>query len=116
MIELGDEEYHAELMLDEKANVVTIYILDKTALKVIPIEAKELLVNLKQGQKGIQFRLKPATQKGDPEGKASRYSLKSADLVKQLHRKDAAAQLRVNISGKPYSGKIQLVGHHDHQH
>lgn len=116
LIELGDEEYHAELMLDEKAGVVTIYLLDGKAEKSVAIEAKDVLINLKHGKKPEQFRLKAGPIKGDPEGKSSRFSLKNAELIEDLHHEETSAQLRVNISGKAYSGKIDLKHDEDHDH
>lgn len=112
LIELGNEEYHAELVHDEKAGTVTIYILDSKAEKAVPIEAAELMINLKHDGQPEQFPLKAEPQEGDPADKSSRFVSKDAELGEDLDHKGADPQLSVNIDGKSYIGKIA----HDHDH
>ncbi|MES2794147.1 MAG: hypothetical protein V4719_31325 [Planctomycetota bacterium] len=116
LIELGDEEYHAEILFDEDKDLVTIYLLDSAAKVAVASDAKEVVVNLKHDGKGVQFKLKAVPMKADPEGKASRYASKSAELMHAMHEKDAKPQLRVAIKGKTYSGKIEPHDDHDHEH
>lgn len=73
LIELGKEDYHAELVHDEKTDTITVYILDATARKPVPITAKELMLNLKAGNKPYQFPLKACPQAGEPAGVASAF-------------------------------------------
>ena len=65
LIELGKEEYHAELVHDDRAGFVTIYILDGAAKTAVPIQAKEVTLNLLVGGKPRQFRLAALAQPGD---------------------------------------------------
>ena len=44
LVELGKEEFHAELVHDAKS--VVIYILDSVAKNAVPIDASEVIVNL----------------------------------------------------------------------
>ena len=111
LIELGDEEYHGEIILDEKAHLVTIYLLGSNAKDSVPVAATEVVINLKHGDKPEQFKLKAVPQKSDPTGKSSRFSVKNSELIEDLHH--AQAQLRVKISGKSFVGKI-TIGDHDH--
>ncbi len=55
LIELGKEEYHAELVHDDK--MVTIYILDSAAKTAVPIDSLELVINLVHDGKPEQFKL-----------------------------------------------------------
>lgn len=117
LIELGDEEYHAEIVVDEKKDLVTIYLLDSHATKSVVSDAKEIAINLKHGSKGVQYKLKPQPQKEDAAGKSSRFSVKSHDLIHALEHKDAKPMLRLAILGKTYTGKIEHLDHdHDHDH
>lgn len=113
LIELGEEEYHAEIVLDEKTDSVNIYLLGSNAKDAVPIEATEVFINLVHGKKPVQFKLKASATKTDPKGKASRFVLKDHDLLHDLEHDNAQARLRVKIAGKSYSGKI-AAGHHDH--
>lgn len=112
LIELGNEEYHAELVHDEAAGKVTIYVLDSSAKKAVPIESTELIINLKHDGKGEQFKLAAAPQEGDGEGKSSRFVSDDKELVEDLESKGTVARLVVEIAGKSFTGDIK----HDHDH
>lgn len=116
LIELGKEEYHAELTHDEATHTVTIYMLDSSAKKSVPIEAKELLLNLTVGSKGTQFKLPALPQESDPEGMASRFQLAEEALCDGLDAKDAKGRINVDIAGKSYAGAIEHSAHGEHKH
>lgn len=115
LIELGDEEYHAELVLDEKNNLVAVHLLDSTAKKTVFTEAPTVAINLKVGGRGVQFKLNASPLEGEPEGETSRFTARNAELMKGLHAEDAGARLQVKIAGKNFVGKIVLA-HDDHDH
>ncbi len=53
LVELGKEEYHAEVV--HAGDVVTVYILDARAEKAVPIEATEVTINvLHDGKRTVQ--------------------------------------------------------------
>ena len=108
LIELGNEEYHAELVHDEQS--VTIYLLDGSATKATPIDAAEVTINLVHDDKPEQFKLAANPDANDPVGKSSRFILQSAELVEELEHDHGAEKLSVLIGGKAYRGEI----HHDH--
>ena len=109
IIELGrNHQYHAELVEDEKARTVTIYILDKE-MKELPIDQPSIAVNLVVDGKAQSFTLAAA---GAQDGKASRFVSSGEALFEALHEHDASGKLRVTINGSPYSGEIA----HDHDH
>lgn len=122
LIELGNEEYHAELIHDEKAGSVTIYILDAHAEKAVPIDATEVTINLKHDGMGEQFKLAASPDSGDPEGKSSKFVSTEAELSEDLDHEGADAQLVVTIDGKQFRGAVahDHEGHdheeHDHDH
>jgi len=113
LIELGsNEEYHAELVHDEKAGSVTIYMLDSSAKKSVPIEATELLINLSHDGEMEQFKLAAKPDTDDPSGKSSRFVSTDEELAEDLDHEGAEAKLVVTIDGKQYHGSIE----HDHDH
>ena len=89
LIELGEEEYHAEFVHDDKAGSVTVYILDSAAKASVPIEAAEVTINLKHEGRGEQFKLAASANAGDATGKSSRFASTEAELVKDLDREGA---------------------------
>lgn len=115
LIELGKEEFHAELVHDDKS--VTIYILDSAAKLAVPIEASEIVVNLLHDGKPEQFKLAAVADAGDPSGKSSRFVSNDAELAGHIDDESAKPKLSVTINGKGYRG---VIAHdhagHDHKH
>ena len=112
LVELGNEEYHAELVHDDAAGIVTAYVLDSSAKLAVPISATEILVNLSHDGHAEQFALAASPQSSDPSGKSSRFVSTNAELAEDLDNDAVTAQLVVKIRGKQYRGAI---GHgHDH--
>jgi hypothetical protein len=109
LIELGEEEYHAELVNDEKTHTATIYLLDGAVKENVPIPAKDISISLKHDGKTETFKLKAVPQKTDPAGLSSMFSLKDRELVHDLRRKSSDPRLMLKIDGKPYSAKIVLA-------
>jgi len=109
LVELGDEEFHAEVVRGEGGSV-SIYILDSVAKIAVPIDVPELTINITHDGNAEQFKLPADRDASDPEGKSSRFSLKDEELASDLDSHAAAAKLVVMINGKSYSGKIA----HDH--
>jgi hypothetical protein len=113
LIELGDEEYHAEFVHDEKTSDVTIYILDSSAKRPVAIEAKEVTISLKHEGNPEQHKLTADPQEGDERGKASRFvSKKNDELCHAIEEEGSGARLQVTIAGKSFTGDI--VHSHDH--
>jgi hypothetical protein len=112
LIELGgDHEYHGEIVHDDTAGTVTIYILDGTAKKAAPIDAKEITINVTHDKKPEQFKLAASPDQGDPEGKSSRFVSKDKHLLEDLDAKGAQAELVFSVGSKQFRGKIE----HEHK-
>ena len=115
LIELGKEDYHAELVHDEAADTVAVYLLDGAAEEPVAIDAKQLSLNLLIGGEPQQFPLDAQPQSTDPAGKCSAFGSTSAAIGKALHAKGTTGRLNVTVAGKVYVGK--LAAHtHNHPH
>ncbi|NBW86722.1 MAG: hypothetical protein EBR23_07825 [Planctomycetia bacterium] len=113
IIELGKEDYHAELVHDEKTDTVTIHVLDASATKAMPIPAKQLTLNVRAGGKPRQFLIKPVPQVGEPADSSSVFAVTDKELCRALDAPGATGRLNVEIGGKVYVGKL---GCHTHAH
>lgn len=109
LVELGEEEYHAEVV--HKAGTVTVYVLDGAAQVAVPINATELTINLTHDGKPEQFPLAASPEAGEAAGMSSRFMSDDAELAADLDG-GAVARLTVTIDGTPFTGKIS----HDHGH
>jgi hypothetical protein len=109
LIELGKEDFHAELVRGD--GDVSLYVLDASATETVAIAAETLVVSLKRFGKVAAFELGGHPDANDPAGKTSRFSSADAKLRAWLDA-DAEGAVTVQIAGKSYTGKIV----HDHDH
>ena len=111
LVELGEEEYHAEVV--HEGGGVTVYMLDGSAKNASPVDAAEVMINLVHDGKPEQFVLQASPDSGDPQGKASRFVSDDAELAQDLDA-GVEARLMVNVGGTPYNGQISHDHGHDH--
>jgi len=111
LIELGGEDYHAELVHDHEQGTVTIYLLDSSAKKLMPIDATVVTINLTHDGNPEQFKLKASPEESDPDGNSSRFVSSDPHLAKDLDNEKTQGRLVVKIKGQQFTGKIE---HHDH--
>jgi hypothetical protein len=117
LVELGDEEYHAEVVVDADADSLLVYLLGKDAKTAVPVAAPEVSVAL-AGKDPVT--LKASAQPDDGEGKASKFTIVDRDFVHKIMDEGVMhGDLRITIEDKPYRGEIDyhLDGsaheHHD---
>lgn len=117
LLELGEEEYHAELVLDEETDQITICLLDSTAEQEVAIEAPYVAINVKKADKPRQYRLPALLAEGQAPGPVSTFAIVSPELMDDIHNDDAVAKLVIKVGKKPYSAIISHEEHeHDHEH
>jgi len=110
LVELGNEEFHAEVVHDEQS--VTIYVLNAAADTQVPIEATEVTINTTHDGSPEQFKLAASPDVNDPPGKSSRFVSNGPDLAGHIDEEGAEHRLVLTINGKSYRGEIA----HDHDH
>jgi len=115
LIELGIEEYHAELVHDDAAHKVTIYLLGPDAKKSVTSNEATIPLNFVVDGKRVQYELKAAPQEGDVAG-SSRFELVDEALCKAIDDPKSDGKLNVVLGGKPYSGEVKHDHGHDHGH
>ncbi|MCA9565765.1 MAG: hypothetical protein KC561_19845 [Myxococcales bacterium] len=110
VIELGREHaYHAELIEDEQAQTVTVYMLDKD-LKELAVDNAPIVMNLTVDGQAQTFEL---TATNAIDGKSPSFASSGPELFQAIHEHGASGKLRVTIDGTPYSGAVE---HHHHDH
>ena len=108
LIELGSEEYHAELVDDDAARSVSIYLLDSSAKNSVPTtESDSVSLNGVVNGEPKQYRLARL-----PDG--GLFKSDDATLFQSLHDPKASRwRLNVSIKGKSYNADIE---EHEHNH
>ena len=116
LVELGADEFHAEVVLDHDAHTLRVFVLGKDAKTAEPTTATEITVTA-EGKDAVT--LKAAPQEGDGDGKTSRFELIDEKLVHDiLDAKFLHGEVRLTIGDKPYSGHIDMHlddVHHEHK-
>ncbi len=116
LVELGAEEFHAEVVHDDDGGTLTVYLLDSAAKEAAVSEASEIVINLKHGDKPEQYTLPAKSTPGQAAGQYSEYALASKELLDALHEETTTARLSITINGKPYAGTIGHESHAGHAH
>ncbi|HXY36691.1 MAG TPA: hypothetical protein VEI07_20820 [Planctomycetaceae bacterium] len=114
LVELGEEEYHGEVVFDPKTAKITIYVLDSTAKKPTPIDAKEIKLELTIGGQPKPLTAKAVADAGDSANKSSRFEVTDNPEIKAniKDEEDLKGSVTVPIGTKTYTGKIV----HEHGH
>lgn len=113
LMEIGEEEYHAEWTHDETGRV-TFYILDAQAKSEVPIEAPEIRIEVKIGDNPPVTYTLPAVQ--PQEGKSAVFETTNKELLgvlETLKSPGVVATLHVTIAGKTFA---QRIVEHEHAH
>lgn len=104
LLEVGEEVAHVELVHDEKAGKVTLYILDKHAKKEVSIkDAPKLNIKSKDGNKQIETKGVDAK-----DGAASKYEATDETLKADPLK----GRVAVVIEGKNYNVDIKEAHEH----
>ncbi len=111
LIELGKEEYHAELLHDDATHTITVYVLDSTAKLAVPIEAQELKINLVASGKPQQFSLRAKPDAQDPTPLSSCFALVSEALCEALDDPTTTGRINLEIKGKAFVGRLSTHAH-----
>lgn len=112
LLEVGKEEYHVELCVNDEKKQVVVFLLDSKVKSYVALTVPFVAVNAKVKGKPVQFKLKAMPQKDDKPGTASAFGLEGADLVDAIHDESSEAKLALKIADKAYTVKLK----HDHDH
>jgi hypothetical protein len=117
LIELGNEEYHAELLHDESTHTVTVHLLDAAGIQPVAISEPEIIVQLFQDGQFVRYALKAVQGPAVPAGAASQFEIVDEALCDALcHENELRGRLQVTINGTPYTGTIEHSSHEGHEH
>lgn len=107
LIQLGDREFFAELMVNETSHDISIVILDEAAKKPVSIDSSVIIISLKHQGKPELHKLTASPLIPDGDRTASRFVAKGAKhLHADLEQVEADAHLEVTINGQFFRGRI----------
>jgi hypothetical protein len=103
LVSWGDEEYHAELVVEADKGLLTVNVLDGNVKKLVPIDAKTLTLTL-QGTPPVVMKLQQKPNEGDPDGLSSRF-IGTNELLKAA--RSWKGSLSGTVKGKNYTGDFE---------
>ena len=113
------EEYHVEWDHEENG-AITVWILDGTAKKTVPIAADSVFIEVKSGEMTEAYELAAVDRTSGENASAFKFEVMSKALLGKLETvgKTVSATIRVDVNGKPYEGKFEKDedGHAGHKH
>lgn len=112
IVELGNEEFHAEFVVDEANHQIDVYILGSDAETAKPIEATEISISFKHGESVEEFKLAAAPLTGELPGQSSRFTLADAEAFAELHEHPEGATLSITVGEESLTGTVK----HSHDH
>lgn len=112
IVEVGNEEFHAEVVVDEDKHRIDVFILGSDAKTAKPIAASEISISFKHGDEVEEFKLAASALEGEVEGQASKFSITDEELFEELHEHSEGATLSFAAGGESLSGTVK----HSHDH
>jgi len=113
VLELGEEDYHAEWRFNNDSGKVTVYLLDAAAKKAVTTTAATISVQVKVGEDTSDYKLPAINQSDEDPATTSEFELVDTVMLEYLkgvgHGIDAT--LTVVIGDKEYSGAFGHLPH-----
>jgi len=117
LLVLGDEKFHVEWLHDDEAGKLTVFILDGTAKKLVPIAAEKLVIEKKIGDKTDKYELVAVDRQGDMP-KTAKFEIVDKPLIEALQAvgDGVEASIAVDVNGESFVGKFTKHDHAGHKH
>ncbi|MEX0726595.1 MAG: hypothetical protein WEB58_20630 [Planctomycetaceae bacterium] len=117
LLELGEHEYHAEVVFDGASRNLTVYILGADAKSPLPIANDAVVFELEEGEDELELAITAVPLEGEPEGKSSRFEVAGDAVPERIKsEEDLEGHLHITIEGKEFEGELHHDGDHEHGH
>ncbi len=116
IVEIGQEQFHAEWTHDDASGEVVVYLLDSSAKSDVAISAATITITTKIGESEKQtYELSAVSQE---DGQSSRFVLADPAMIEALKAvgPGVEATIVVNVDGKELVGNFEHHEHGGHKH
>jgi hypothetical protein len=115
LLELGDEQFHAEWVHEDESGKLTVFILDAAGKELVPIAAEKLVLEKTIGDRTDKYELLAVDRQGEAP-KSARFEIVDKALLAalQLVGQGVEASLTVDVNGQPFT--VKFPKHEDHDH
>lgn len=116
IVEVGNAEFHAEVVVDEDEHRIDVFILGSDVKTAKPIAASEIAISFKHGEEVEEFKLAASPLDGEAEGQASKFSITDEELFEELHEHSEGATLTFADGDQTLTGTVKHSHDHGHEH
>lgn len=116
IVEVGSEEFHAEVVVDEAEHRINVFILGSDAKTAKPIAASDISISFKHGDEVEEFKLAASALDGEAEGQASKFTITDEELFEELHEHPEGATLNFSDGDQALTGTVKHSHGHGHGH
>lgn len=116
IVEVGNAEFHAEVVVDEGEHRIDVFILGSDVKTAKPIAASEIAISFKHGEEVEEFKLAASPLDGEAEGQASKFSITDEELFEELHEHSEGATLTFADGDQTLTGTVKHSHDHGHEH
>lgn len=118
LIELGDEQFHAEWTHDADSGKLTVFVLDGAAKELVPIAAEKITIVKKLGERTDSYDLVAVDRKGETP-KSAKFEIVDKALIEALTLvgDGVEASITLDINGQSFTKEFtKHDDHHGHKH
>jgi len=113
LIELGEHQFNAEVVLEKDTGRLVVYVLDAHAENSVPVALEQIEFAVEGGPPIV---LAAEAQESDPQGHSSRFAA-SGDSVTVNDIEELHGSVQIEIDGTSYTGELSHDHEeHDHDH
>jgi len=109
IVELGNEEYHAEWLHDNKTGLITVFLIDSEMKRDVRSESSHILITTQvKDKKPREYKLPAVNKRGNPP-LSNKYELTDKVLLEAMKFAGHAVnvKLQVTIKGKSYVAAVK---------
>ena len=116
LVELGGEDYHAEVVFDHDSRELTVYLLGSDAETAMPVSTETVTLNLQVDNAPASVELASAPLDGEADG-SSRFTASGDAVPEAIHDdEDLHGWVVVEIDGTQHRGEIAHDRAHGDEH
>lgn len=126
LLEVGEEQYHVEVVFDGDKRTLTAFILGPDAKTAFPIAAESIDFDMEVGDKEHEIPLAAKPLEGEKDGKSSRFVAEGKAIPESIKKEsDLNGHFHLDIGENHFHVDLKHDGHghehgdhddHDHAH
>lgn len=117
LLEVGEEQYHVEVVFDNDGRTLTAFILGPDAKTAFPIEGEMIDFDLEVGDKEHEIPLAAKPLEGEKEGKSSRFVAEGKAIPDSIKAEsDLNGHFHLDIGEDHFHVDLEHGDHDGHDH